>query len=105
MPIRKRPCPYCGKKLQYPNKLKGRNNLARHLANACAPFQRETMGMYNRILERLFEMMIGNPPPRFEDPLAKQKDVDELQRLFTLPARTSHQSLESQPEFKLTKEH
>jgi hypothetical protein len=87
--IRKRPCPYCGKKLQYPNKLKGRNNMARHLANTCLPYQRELMGICTRILERLFEV-IGNPPPRFEDPQAKQKDIDELQRLFTLPSRTVH---------------
>ena len=51
--IRKKPCPYCGKKLQAANKLKWRNNLARHLVN-CAPHQREWIGMCGRFL---FEML------------------------------------------------
>lgn len=55
--VRKKPCPYCGKKLQAANKLKWRNNLARHLAN-CAPHQREWIAMYQRFVLEVLGKLI-----------------------------------------------
>jgi hypothetical protein len=96
--VRKKPCPYCGKKLQAKNKLKWRNNLARHLANACAPFQREQLGTFSRIAcQLLADYMPGSfpvpqlpaacgpyPQPQAEYPTKAKPAVDELERLYAL---------------------
>ncbi len=89
-PVRKKPCPYCGKKLQAKNKLKWRNNLARHLANACPPYERETIGFMNRIVFEMIEWVMTGRFPTREDPAAKSKDVKELQRMMALDSRALH---------------
>ncbi len=81
-PVRKRPCPYCGKKLQAKSKHRWRNNLARHLANTCQPYQREHIGMMTKMIGEVIQWAITGQLPRREDPAAKAKDVAELQRLF-----------------------
>jgi hypothetical protein len=85
--VRRKPCPYCGKKLQAANKVKWRNNLARHLAN-CAPHQREWISMCERfVFEALSKWMIPpqqcSPPALGISPNAKA-EVEALERLARL---------------------
>jgi hypothetical protein len=90
--VRKKPCPYCGKKLQAANKLKWRNNLARHLAN-CAPHQREWIGMTQRfVLEVLTHFVkqgfvpvgsLADTPTLSVSPNVKA-EVEALERLHKL---------------------
>jgi hypothetical protein len=96
MKIRKKPCPYCGKKLQAANKLKWRNNLARHLGNACPPYEREIIRMGLRMLEGVAILALTemNPGFEFKRPEQFQKERQEIQELEALykqdsvPSRT-----------------
>jgi hypothetical protein len=85
-PVRRKPCPYCGKKLQAASKTKWRNNLARHLAN-CAPHQREWISMYERFVLEMLSKVI--PPQQVERPMIDRSpnakaEVEALERLANL---------------------
>jgi hypothetical protein len=84
-PMRKKPCPYCGKKLQAPNKLKWHNNLARHLQN-CAPYQRELISMCTRfIFEALTHFMqqaIGTDGSGYQKTANAKAEIEALERMY-----------------------
>lgn len=89
---RKKPCPYCEKRLAASSKGKWRRNLARHLSN-CLPYQRETMGMMTRfVLEAVVKMLpqgalpVGSfyqSPPMGIAPNVRA-EVEALERLHKL---------------------
>jgi hypothetical protein len=98
--ISKKPCPYCGKRLEAVNKLKWRNNLARHLANACEPFQREHIRQVLRITESLLMLYVPEaltgvyqepysvvPRELNDDELQRVSEIGELERLMKLEAK------------------
>jgi len=88
--VRKKPCPYCGKKLQCKSKGRWRNNLARHFSNACPPYEKRIIEMGLRLFESVAEFALtGNVPsfhlPDFKSPdqIAKeQREVQELKKLY-----------------------
>lgn len=75
--IRRKACPYCGKRLECRSKHLWRNNLARHLARTCAPFQREHMGQILNIVQSLAQSFLPGE-------LEKAQEVAELERLHKL---------------------
>lgn len=88
--VRKKPCPFCQKKLQAVSKHKWRNNLARHLARTCQAYQREQIMMFSRlvchIIDRYTPFAAQNPGfGRFAPSLAptnRKAEVEELERMF-----------------------
>ena len=82
-PVRKKPCPYCTKRLQAKSKGQWRNNLARHLQN-CPPYQRETIGMMTRFWLEVAEHFLGLKPAQTDYIAAatKQQEVEALERLY-----------------------
>lgn len=85
--IRKKPCAWCGKRLQAPGKLKWRNNLARHLQN-CAPWQREWMSMTMHMVTSLVEHCVGATSPLpgdYQQAGNRHAEVQELERLYNKP--------------------
>lgn len=98
--VPKKPCPYCGKKLEARNKRKFHNNLARHLSRTCAPFQREHMAQMLTIVNSLLRLYFPDGmmqqtgfgefyPSRFlcpEDPKKRNEEIAELERIHALTA-------------------
>ncbi len=102
--IKTRPCPYCGRRLQAQNKLKWRNNLARHLGRGtCLPYEAEKprmamMGAFiGNFLGALVNGRIGELVP-VADP-KRQSDIAELEKLYRATASTD-QTPTDQPEQK-----
>lgn len=93
---RKKPCPYCGKKLQCVNRHKWRNNLARHLGNACPPYEKEVIQMSLRLMGSLVgsiaEYAVTGKLSEFRSPdfkspeqiLKEQSEIKALEALFKL---------------------
>ena len=88
--IRKKPCPYCRKRLQAKSKGQWRNNLARHLEN-CAPYQREWISMICRFISAVFERSIDLLPVQAGELIkpsdyltaaSKKQEVETLERLY-----------------------
>jgi hypothetical protein len=97
--VRMKPCPYCEKKLQAPNKLKWRNNLARHLGNACPPYEKRMIEIGLRIFEGVAFSLTGRVPDfnpaEFKGPdqiRKEQQEIRELEALYkhkSVPTRTT----------------
>jgi hypothetical protein len=81
--VRKKPCPYCGKRLQAASKGRWRNNLARHLQN-CAPHQREWISMTEHLMFAMVEHLLGVKPSSTDYVAAAKKnsEVEALERLY-----------------------
>ncbi len=94
--VRKKPCPYCAKKLQAANKLKWRNNLSRHLSGGtCKQYEQERVSMAMRATNAIlsafgltdFLVQLGSdvqPFPIPENPAQRARDVAELNRMMSL---------------------
>jgi hypothetical protein len=96
--IKKRPCPYCQKKLQAPTKHKWRINLAQHLSRTCQAWQREQLGLTMRIILEHLQKYFPNDaaswtlpgfgldqqlaPSGYPAAACKKAEVESLERLF-----------------------
>ena len=90
--VRKKPCPYCQKKLKHTSKTKWRVNLARHLANTCQAYQCKQIEIATRMMWSMVECFA---PDLFDDlrrelhaELAQrqhaQAEISELERIAKL---------------------
>jgi hypothetical protein len=85
--VRKKACPYCGKRLQAKSKGQWRNNLARHLGNTCAEYARQNINRYTELVTELIKWFLPRAPAGAGDYLAaqnKKAEVSELERLAKL---------------------
>ena len=89
---RKRPCPYCQKKLTAKTRRNWHVNLARHLANTCQPYQRQHLSLMLQTVWRLLDAFLpaGMTRPTLANTdgyvtaLKARAEISELERLAKL---------------------
>lgn len=92
--VRKKPCPYCQKKLVATTKGKWRYNLARHLVNTCQPYQRRNIELMTMTICKLLEAFLpaGMTAPGFGSVpgylqvLNARAEISELERIAKMDA-------------------
>lgn len=85
--VRKKACPFCGKKLQHKSRRQWCVNLARHLGNSCPPYEREQITAGTRAIWELLKSFPQLfPAGNFvvHEKTASQEEIAELERIANL---------------------
>lgn len=82
--MKKKPCPYCGKRLKATSKGRWRNNLARHL-ESCQPYNIEMLRMTGGVVNKLIDLFFLSPAQStggYIKSAQASTEVRELERMY-----------------------